>query len=285
MAIAAALLAILLWASLATLSVSLAALPPLFLIGCALLAGGALSLPWARLWSLNWRTIALGCYGLFCYHLLFILALRYAPPIRANLVQYSWPMLVVLLSPLMLRGYRLGVSHVIAALTGFGGAAIAITAGSAGAPARWEWGYAFALGAALVWSTYSLALKRQAQGSTADVGLACIVSGLFALAAHALLEPAATLSSATLARVIALGVGPMGAAFYLWGYALRHGDPRVIGVLANATPLLSTLLLVAQGSGAITPALMLAALLVSGASLLVFVAPLAARKLAALRAE
>jgi drug/metabolite transporter (DMT)-like permease len=36
----------------------------------------------------------------------------------------------------------------------------------------------------------------------------------------------------------------MGTAFYLWDIAMKHGDPRVIGVLAYATPLLSTALLV-----------------------------------------
>ena len=40
----------------------------------------------------------------------------------------------------------------------------------------------------------------------------------------------------------------MGAAFYLWDVAMKRGDPRVVGVLAYATPLLSTaLLLVVTG--------------------------------------
>jgi EamA-like transporter family len=72
------------------------------------------------------------------------------------------------------------------------------------------------------------------------------------------------------ARVIALGLGPMGCAFYLWSYALRRGDPRLIGVLANATPLLSTTALVLVGGNQITPSLMASLALVSCASFAVF---------------
>ena len=44
-------------------------------------------------------------------------------------------------------------------------------------------------------------------------------------------------------KLAALGLGPMGAAFYLWDFAMKRGDPRVVGVLAYATPVLSTALL------------------------------------------
>ena len=110
MTIICALAAILIWSSLASLSVSLAGIPPLMLIGCSLLIGGSLSVPWRRNWNLNWKTILVGCYGMLLYHLLFILALRNAPPVNANIVHYSWPMLIVLLSPIILKKYRLRTS-------------------------------------------------------------------------------------------------------------------------------------------------------------------------------
>jgi drug/metabolite transporter (DMT)-like permease len=127
-----------------------------------------------------------------------------------------------------------------------------------------------------VWSTFSLALKRMGASSTADVGLACILSGAMALGLHVVIEPSAELDAAQVLRILLLGAGPMGAAFYLWAYALKRGDPRVIGVLANATPLLSTGLLVASGHGTLSTALILATALVSAASLVVLLAPLRA---------
>lgn len=269
MAVLCAMAAILIWSTLATLGASLTGIPPFLLIGSALLIGGLLSVPWARQWKLRWSTIGVGCYGMLLYHLLFILALRSAPPVSANLVHYMWPMLIVLLSPLVLRGIRLRAMHMVCAVMGFAGAALAITGGGTSGAVSWHWGYAFAVGAAVVWSTYSLALSRMGSATTADVGLACILSGSMALALHAAFEPAVELQASQIAGMVALGIGPMGAAFYLWSFSLRRGDPRVIGVLANTTPVLSTAMLVATGRGDFSGALVASALLISAASLLV----------------
>ena len=65
----------------------------------------------------------------------------------------------------------------------------------------------------------------------------------------------------------------MGAAFYLWDIAMKRGDPRVIGVLAYATPLLSTALLVLVTGRPPTSALGLATLLVVAAAVLASRAP------------
>ena len=270
MPIASAIAAILLWSSLATLSVSLAGVQALFLIGASLCIGGSLSLPWARRWTLRWKSVAIGCYGMLAYHLLFVLALRNAPSISANLVHYTWPMLIVLLSPLFRKGSHIRTVHVLSAVCGFFGAALAILGGGS-ETMNWHWGYAAALLAALVWSTYSLSINRMNVGSTADVGLACLLSGGVCLVLHLLFEPAVDLSRVQGLALVSLGIGPMGAAFYFWAFALKRGDPRVVGVLANATPLLSTGMLAAAGHGSITATLIAAAVLVSFASLLVVV--------------
>ena len=81
-----ALAAIALWGALATLGVSLAHVPPFLLTGLSLLIGSLIALPLSgfRLsaWKVPLPTLALGVYGLFIYHFLFFLALRYAPPAR-----------------------------------------------------------------------------------------------------------------------------------------------------------------------------------------------------------
>jgi drug/metabolite transporter (DMT)-like permease len=60
----------------------------------------------------------------------------------------------------------------------------------------------------------------------------------------------------------------MGAAFYLWDIAMKRADPRIVGTLAYATPLLSTALLLAVTGRPLTPALGVATLLVVGAAVL-----------------
>ncbi len=45
---------------------------------------------------------------------------------------------------------------------------------------------------------------------------------------------------------------------------MKRGDPRLLGTLAYAVPVASTLLLVAAGEGALTPSLLAALVLVAG---------------------
>jgi drug/metabolite transporter (DMT)-like permease len=75
-------------------------------------------------------------------------------------------------------------------------------------------------------------------------------------------------SPAAWAAVAAMGLGPVGLAFYLWDRGMKRGEIRLLGVASYATPLLSTALLAALGLGTAGPALWLAALLVTAGALL-----------------
>jgi len=261
-----ALAAIALWATLASLGVMLAHVPPFLLTGLALVIGSVPAWPLVRQWRIPPSTLLLGVYGLFGFHFLLFVALRTAPPLEANLVNYLWPLLIVVLAPLLLPGIRLTPLHVVAALAGFAGAALAIAGGRriAGGLA---WGYLAAAGSAIVWATYSLGTQRVARFPTAAIGLFGLVSGALALACHALLEPPAALSSRDWMLVALVGVGPLGAAFFFWDAALKRSDPRLIGLLSYLTPLASTLLLAATTGRTLTQSLTIATLLIVGAAL------------------
>lgn len=243
-----ALGAIALWGSLAPLGVLLAQVPPFLLTGLGLLVGSLIAIPLSGgKWSavrVPMRTLALGVYGLFGFHFLLFIALRNAPPVQANLVNYLWPLGIVLMAPLFLPGMRLRGLHVAAALLGFAGAALAILGGRGDAlQGGFAWGYLPALASAFVWASYSLLTQRVTPFPTAAIGLFGLVSGVLSLLCHAALEPAVTLSKTDWGLIIAMGLGPLGAAFYLWDAALKQGDARQIGVLSFLTPLLSTLAL------------------------------------------
>ncbi len=272
MALFAALAAIALWGTLATLGVALSHLPPFLLTGIALTIGALPGLARWRDWRVNGRTLALGVYGLFGFHFLLFMALRFAPPVEANLVNYTWPLLIVLLTPVFLPGWRLSVWHVVAGLLGFAGAAVAILAGR-GIGGGGGWGFVFAGTSAFVWASYSLASRRVPPFPTAAVGGFCLVSGLLAIACHLLFEPRVAISAADGLRLLVLGLGPMGAAFYLWDMAMKRSDPRRVGVLAYLTPLLSTLLLQLYTGRPFGLHVAVAAAMIVGAALLVVRAP------------
>lgn len=271
-----ALGAIALWSSLASLGVALAHVPPFLLTGLALLVGGLIALPLSGFKSAAWcvplPTLALGVYGLFGYHFLLFVALRQAPPVQANLVNYLWPLLIVVLAPVMLPGMVLRWQHVVAALIGFAGAAVVIL-GAAGVqasvgfiPAGAVWGYLAAAGAAFMWASYSLLTRRVAHFSTAAIGTFAWVSGLLSLACHVLLEPSVHLSLRDGVLIVVMGLGPMGAAFFLWDKALKTGDARHIGILSYLTPLLSTALLLGVTGRSLTWPVGLAALMIVSAA-------------------
>ncbi|MFN0162516.1 MAG: DMT family transporter [Burkholderiales bacterium] len=245
-----ALASILMWSTVAWLSLTLRHVPPFLLVGLALLIGAVVGL--ARI--ADWRAatpklMALGVYGLFGFHFFLFTALRLAPPIEANLVNYLWPLLIVVLAPLIVPGVKLTVRHVAAGLLGFVGAALLATGGSIAIRTEHLPGYACALAAALIWSTYSLFTRRLGDFPTGTVGAFCAVSGLLSLACHAAWEAPVSLTAADWAWIAALGVFPLGLAFFTWDAAMKRGDPRMIGTLSYLTPLLSTAWLALSGQG------------------------------------
>lgn len=277
-----ALAAIGLWASLAALGVALKHVPPFLLTGIALCAGSTLAWPYVIKKPLLWRvrpsTLALGVFTLFGYHFFLFIGLRLASAVEVNLVNYLWPLLIVVLSPLYLAGVRLRGVHLLAAALGFSGAALAIL-GSADlatahrAQASWEpvAGYLLALASAFIWANYSLQTKRGELNNrgfpTAAIGLFGLLSGLASLLCHVALEPAVSLDLRDWLLLLLLGMGPLGAAFFLWDKALKTGDVRQIGLLSYLTPLASTTLLLVTGR-TLSWHIVLAAALIIGAALL-----------------
>lgn len=269
-----ALGAIALWVSLASLGLLLKHIPPFLLTGAALLLGSLLALPFVikdrRQWKVPASTLALGIYGLFGYHFLLFIALRHAPPVEANLVNYLWPLFMVVLAPLFLAGVRLRAVHVVAALLGFAGAAVAILAADQGSatPGGGSWGYLLALASAFIWASYSLLTQRVKPFPTAAIGLFGAVSGGLSLLCHWALEPAVALSGRDWLLLAVMGLGPLGGAFFLWDKALKSGDARQIGVLSYLTPLGSTALLMLVSGRPLSWSIGLAAVMILGAAVL-----------------
>jgi drug/metabolite transporter (DMT)-like permease len=187
------------------------------------------------------RALALGVWGILGYHLAFFVALEQAPVVEANLLNYLWPLFMVLFAPAIV-GERLTRGVIAGAVIGFAGAFVVVSGDVA--PAREHViGYALAAFAALAWATFSLGLKRVEAGPGA---LTCFVaaSALLAIPVAALKDGVACLAppgGRALVAIVWTGVGPLALGFHCWQKAMTLGSASRIGALSYIDPLLSTL--------------------------------------------
>ena len=117
-----------------------------------------------------------GVGGLFGYHALYFLALRFAPPAEAGLLNYLWPLLIVLFSS-FLPGERLALHHIVGALLGLAGTVLLFTGNSGGgfAPGQIP-GLAAAFVAAFVWAAYSVMSRKLKAVPTDAVAGFCLAT-------------------------------------------------------------------------------------------------------------
>ncbi|HPS68786.1 MAG TPA: EamA family transporter, partial [Holophaga sp.] len=154
------LLSVLIWSTLTVLIWRVSHLPPFFSVGIALVVGGLVGLVRVRDWKVPLPTLALGIGGIFGYHALLFVAVRLAPPVEVNLLQYLWPLLIVVLTPVYLPRTHLSVHHVLGALAGLAGAGLVLSGGRFSLEMAALPGYLLAVAAAFVWSSFSLLIKR-----------------------------------------------------------------------------------------------------------------------------
>ncbi len=267
--------AVLLWSLLALFTKGSEPVPPFLLNTLCFGIGGTIGLIWmgakgqlGRLKDVGWRVYAFGTLGLFGYHFLYFSALRMAPAAEAGLIAYLWPLFIVLLSGL-LPGERLTRLHVIGAVLAFGGAAMIVLQGGAAFAADALPGLALAFLCAITWAVYSVLSRRLGSVPTVTVVVYCLATACLSLPAHLLLEE--TVWPATAfgwLSILALGIGPVGIAFYTWDIGMKQGDIQLLGVTSYAAPLLSTMALIIAGYAEATPILAAAAVLITAGAAL-----------------
>lgn len=249
------LFAIVLWSSLALLTTATEGLPPFEVLalgfGFAALFGFVRTAlggrdGW-RVLRQPWSALALATAALFGYHALYFIALKRAPAVEANLLNYLWPLLIVAFAG-FLPGVRVRGMQIAGTLLGLVGAVVLVTRGS-GIDIQPQYlpGYLAALSAAVVWAAYSVLNRRHAQVPSEAIIVACALVAVFGLLAHLGFERTVAPSLTQWLVLAAMGIGPVGAAFLLWDHGTKHGDIAVLGSLSYLAPLLSTLLLVAAG--------------------------------------
>lgn len=265
--------AVLLWSLLAFLTAASGTMPAFQLTAITFAIGG-LSLLLIRPGAIKamrqplpvWL---LGVGGLFGYHFCYFFALRNAPPVEAGLINYLWPLLIVVFSAL-LPGERLRWQHVAGCALALTGAALVVTRGQGfGFDAQFSLGYATALCAAIIWAAYSVLSRRFAAVSSDAIAGFCLVTAVLAAICHLLLEQTVWPSDLwQWAALLGLGLGPVGLAFYVWDIGVKRGDIQVLGAASYSAPLLSTLILILTGYASYSHVILIACLLITAGAVL-----------------
>lgn len=249
------LLTILLWSSLALFTVYSGNIPAFELTAIAFFVASFIGLAVLKkekkkikdLFKIPLKVYFIGISGLFGYHFFYFLAIKNAPAIEANLINYLWPLLIVVFSA-FLPNEKLKWYHILGTLLALFGAFLLVSrGGSFQFEPKYLNGYLYALLAALIWSSYSVISKTLSHIPTYAVTGFCLITAILATLAHLIFETTVVPTFTQLLASIMLGLGPVGGAFYLWDFALKNGDIKILGSLAYLAPLLSTISLIVVG--------------------------------------
>ncbi|PWK45441.1 aromatic amino acid exporter YddG [Pseudomonas sp. OV226] len=269
-ATAVGVIAIFLWSCLALLTTLTEGIPPFELLtlsfgvafAASLIILGRHGVAGFNSWRQPWAVWATGFVGIFVYHALYFFALKVAPAAEASLINYLWPLLLVLLSAFA-AGEKLHKRQVLGALLGLAGTAFIMqqrATHTAGAMPMA--GYLAAFGCALIWAGYSVFNRRFSEVPSSIIGGICGMSAAAGLVCHLAFETTVRPDSAQWVAIIVLGLGPAGLAFFAWDHATKHGHLATLGALSYLAPLMSTLLLIVVGHGYAGPILIIPALLI-----------------------
>ncbi|MER8843833.1 DMT family transporter [Mesorhizobium australicum] len=263
--------AVALWSTNALVGKSLLASHPVSQVQFLQFVGAALVFAAIRLMSREKATaitastalvpLAVGFIGLVGTMVLQYIAFASMPVIEANLVAYTWPLMVAA-AVIAFENPRRPALLGLAAALGFVGVALVI---SGGRDRTWFQGdlagYLCAFGSALCMAFYSVMVGRLAT-SPDRLLLPSSLVGVALTLIWSAREGIAWPTGVDLALGLYLGAGPMGLGYYFWSRALKLGGSAKVAVIAYLTPIASTLLLTLSGERLTTTAIAGAVLVV-----------------------
>jgi len=271
----AGIIAILLWSISPLLIIGAGTTPP-FLLGFLTLSAATITLfikylAFDRLSIkelFNHSTLAylITTYGIAGYMCFWLLAFEHAPAFEANTLNYLWPILLVGFS-MALKRISFSFLKIFGLCLAFVGVAL-IFANKQDASLQidYSYGYIFAIIAAFIWASFSIATYSVKFPGYAMAAF-MIIPALICLALHLTLEAAYTPSWYEIIFILALGLTRI--SFSFWDYAMKHANITLIGSLSYFIPVISTGLLILFNHTPRNDMILLSALLVLAGCLIV----------------
>ncbi|KTD23188.1 DMT family transporter [Legionella londiniensis] len=225
----------------------------------------ASKLTYHRQWShlqQPWFLWIVGFLGIYGNDLLYIAAFKHAPAAHADLINYLWPIMVILLTGL-LPNEKLSFRHLLAASLGFFGIYILISQNNEGFDAQYLLGYTLAFLDALVWSLYTLMARHYGKSPVETIGVYCGLGALCSLFLHLHLETAVMPQYGQWLILLIMGATTQCLAYFFWDFGVKCGDFKLLTILSYGNPILSIGFLILFGLAKPSLELLIACVLVS----------------------
>jgi len=226
--------------------------------------------PFADLVRLPLRVMVAGFWGVAFYTALLALAFGIAPERaigQVNLLNYLWPVWIVLLSALLIREKTRLLPTAAGVLLGFAGIIVARGPAELLRVPENPLPLFLALLGGFLWACYSVLLRRwripAEQGGTVFHFTLCSLMAAAVAAIRGEWQNLPPVGAEGLFWILFGGIGPVGLAYHWWEIGVKRGHVPLISTLAYFIPIGSTLLIGLLFREAMGPGLLLGAVLIA----------------------
>lgn len=226
--------------------------------------------PFADLFRLPLRVMVAGFWGVAVYTVILALAFGIAPETaigQVNLLNYLWPVWIVLLSAALIPEKTRLLPTAAGVLLGFAGIAVARGPADLLSAPENPLPLFLALLGGFLWACYSVLLRRwripAEQGGTAFHFTFCALMAAAVAAIRGEWQNLPPVGAEALFWILFGGIGPVGLAYHWWEIGVKRGHVPLISTLAYFIPIGSTLLIGLLFREAMGPGLFFGAVLIA----------------------
>ncbi len=217
---------------------------------------------WSKITSQPWQLWLIGVLGIYGNDLTFIAAFKYAPCEHVDLINYLWPILLVMFAVLFAKE-KIKANYIVGSILGFLGIYVLLTGGNAFAfQKQYILGYVLALLDAVIWASFCILSRKFDQAPAEMVGMYCGVGAAISWFLHTGMESTVVATNFQWFIMLLMGVTTQGLAYALWDLGLKRGNFALLSTLSYGTPLVSIALLVLFGKAEPKLSLLFASILV-----------------------
>ncbi len=270
------ILAIFLWSANALLTVKLKRIPSFEMIAIIFGISAVTSLlfiafknRWDRLKQppLVW---AMGIFGIYFTNFGYISSFKLAPPAQVDLIFYLWPIMAVLISPIILREKFSG-RILLASCLGLA-SVLTIIIWEEGADLLnidpiYLKGYSMAFIGAVSWALYNVLSRKVKQAPVEMMVVFFAGASILSAISHVTSEPFVAPNLSEWGYISIMGFTTFGTAYFAWDYGVKNGNFKLLKTAAYAVPLMSIALLVVFGKAEASVGLAIATVLILVASI------------------